>query len=91
MDNSQVTTKITTIEEAVTFLVKTYSWMHKEHRFEKISDCAELIMEHEIPDTIFHHDNGSWVEDKYCDYFINLIETITTQWDKVEHENRSST
>ena len=82
---------VTTVAEAVKFLIKHHSDLHDEHRFEKISDCAELIMEHEIPNTIFHHDDGSWVEDKYCDYFINLIETITIQWNKVEHENRSST
>ena len=84
-------TQITTIDEATKFLIEQYSWMYKEHRFEKISDCAELIMEHDIPDTTFHHKDGSWIKDEYCDYFINLIESITIRWDKLEHENRTNT
>lgn len=79
-------TQITTIDEAVKFLIEHYSWMYKEHRFEKISNCAELIMKHKIPNTTFRRDDGSWAKDEYCDHFVNLIETITTRWDKIEHE-----
>ena len=79
--------KIVTIKEAVTFLVNHYSGMYPEHRFEKVSDCAESIMTHELPDTRFHYENGDWIKDEYCDRFIELIGIITAEWDRIEHEN----
>jgi hypothetical protein len=83
--------QITTINEAVKFLVEEYSDIYKEHRFEKISNCAESIMKYETPNTIFRRDDGSWIRDEYCDHFVNLIKAITIQWDAREHEERSST
>ena len=83
--------RVITVDGAVRFLIENHSELYKEHRFEKISDCAESIMKHEVPNTVFRHDDGSWIKDEYCYHFMSLIEKITTRWDKTEDEKRSNT
>jgi len=83
--------EVTTTAEAVEFLIKHHSDLHDEHRFEKISDCADSIMKSERPNTAFRHDDGSWVNNDYCDYYINLIAAITVQWNSEKNENRPNT
>lgn len=82
---------VTTVAEAVGFLIRHYSDLHDEHRFEKISDCADSIMKSERPGTTFRHEDGSWTNNDYCDYYINLIATITVRWDSEKNETRSNT